>query len=142
MFNFGIGDIAGWIVPVAAIGGWALITLYRLYLVGRTREQAHRERMAMIERGLQPAADSAPATLDWRGYTDPAARNRRTGIILIGVGVGLAVMLSVIGTGGRSMGASAFLIVLGLAFLLIAMFDRRPPTGAQDASGGPSGRPF
>ena len=81
----------------------------------------------MIERGLQPPAESStPVMVDERGYTDPAARHRRTGIILIGVGLGLAVMLGVTGTGGRSMGASAFLIVLGLAFLLIAMFDRRP----------------
>jgi Domain of unknown function (DUF6249) len=122
MFNF--GDISGWIVPTAAILGWALISLYRLYLVGRTREQAHRERMAMIERGVQPPAESA-MPLDWRGSADPVARNRRTGIILIGVGVGLSAMLLTIGTGGRSMGASAFLIILGLAFLLIATFEQR-----------------
>jgi Domain of unknown function (DUF6249) len=124
MFNF--GDISGWIVPTAAILGWALISLYRLYLVGRTREQAHRERMAMIERGVQPPPpESAALPLDWRGSTDPAARNRRTGIILIGVGVGLSAMLLTIGTGGRSMGASVFLVILGLAFLLIAMLEQR-----------------
>jgi hypothetical protein len=127
MFNFPDLDLGSWIVPTAAIMGWALITLYRLHLVGRTREQAHRERMAMIERGVTPPVETSPVAMDWRGgsYADPASRNRRTGLILIGVGVGLAVMLSVIGTGGRSMGASAFLIVLGLAFLLIAMFDAR-----------------
>jgi hypothetical protein len=136
MFNLADLDIAGWIVPVAAISGWVFITLFRLYLVGRTREQAHRERMAMIERGLTPPAETAAAAIDWRGGTNsnPVSRNRRTGIILIGVGVGLAVMLGVVDTGTRSMGASAFLIVLGVAFLLIAMFDARsrrnqqPPT--------------
>jgi|GraSoi_2013_20cm_1033751.scaffolds.fasta_scaffold05181_2 hypothetical protein len=127
MFNLADLDIAGWIVPVAAISGWAFITLYRLYLAGRTREHAHRERMAMIERGVTPPAETAAAAIDWRGGVspNPVSRNRRTGIILIGVGVGLALMLGVIGTGGRSMGASAFLIVLGLAFLVIAMFDAR-----------------
>jgi len=136
MFNFADLDIAGWIVPVAAISGWVFITLFRLYLVGRTREQAHRERMAMIERGLTPSADTAAPEVDWRGdpYRYSVSRNRRTGLVLIGVGTGLAVMLLVIGTGGRSMGASAFLIVLGLAFLAIAMFEARsrrnqqPPT--------------
>jgi hypothetical protein len=34
-------------------------------------------------------------------------------------------MLFTIGTGGRSMGASAFLIILGLAFLLVAMLEQR-----------------
>jgi hypothetical protein len=133
MFN--LGDIAGWLVPTAAIGGWVLLSLFRLYLVGRTRDQAHRERMAMIERGLQPPAEAAATNyVDWKGrvYPDAAARNRRTGIILIGVGVGLAVMLAMIGTGGRTMGASAFLIVLGLAFLIISMFDRRTTVRAED----------
>lgn len=127
MFNFADLDIAGWIVPVAAISGWAFITLFRLYLVGRTREHAHRERMAMIERGVTPPAETAAAAIDWRGgvSSNPASRHRRAGIILIGVGVGLAVMLTVIGTGVRSMGASAFLIVLGLAFLLVAIVEAR-----------------
>jgi hypothetical protein len=134
MFNFADLDIAGWIVPVAAISGWVFISLFRLYLVGRTREHAHRERMAMIERGLTPSAGTAAPEVDWRGdpYRYSVSRHRRTGLILIGVGTGLAVMLLVIGTGGRSMGASAFLIVLGLAFLAIAMFDRRSQTGGED----------
>jgi hypothetical protein len=77
-FNF--GDISGWIVPTAAILGWALTSLYRLYLVGRTREQAHRERMAMIERGVQPPPpESAALPLDRRGSTDPAARTAAPG---------------------------------------------------------------
>lgn len=131
MFNF--GDVGRWIIPVAAIGGWIIITLYRLYVVSRTREHAHRERMAMIERGLQPPdTPSTSLVFDERGYRDPAARNRRTGIILIGVGVGLAVMLGVMGAGGRATGASAFLIVLGIAFLLIALFDRRSAPRNQD----------
>ena len=124
--------MANWeqaIIPVVAIAAWASVVIYRMRVAARMREQVHRERMAMIERGLQPPAESSmPLVVDERGYTDPAARNRRTGIILIAVGVGLAVMLSVIGTGTRAMGASAFLIILGLAFLLIAMFDRRSAT--------------
>ena len=140
MFNFADLNIARWIVPVAAISGWVLITLFRMYLVGRTREQAHRERMAMIERGLTPPPDTASADeLDWRGDSsgNSVSRNRRTGLILIGVGVGLAVMLLVVGTGGRSMGASAFLIVLGVAFLAIAMFEARSKrTGDASSSAG------
>jgi hypothetical protein len=140
MFNLADLDIAGWIVPVAAIAGWAFITLFRLYLVGRTREHAHRERMAMIERGVTPPAEAAAAAIDWRGgpSPNPVSRHRRAGIILIGVGVGLAVMLSVIGTGARSMGASAFLIVLGLAFLIVAMVETR---SRHDQQSRPPGSP-
>ena len=147
MFNFGDLDIAGWIVPVAAISGWVFITLFRLYVVGRTREQAHRERMAMIERGLvPPPADDKhlDATMDLHPGSVPGQRrgpgSQRAGIILIAVGVGLAAMLFVTGNGGRSMGASAFLIVLGLAFLLIAMLEGRSSHDEQPRTpGSPTG---
>ena len=134
MFNFGDLDLGSWIVPTAAIAAWAAMMLYRMYLVGRTREQAHRERMAMIERGLTPSAGTASAEpLDWRGDSSrySVSRNRRTGLILVGVGVGLAVMLFVEGAGERSMGASAFLILLGIAFLAVAMFEGRSQRNQQ-----------
>jgi hypothetical protein len=121
------------IIPVVAIAAWAVIVMYRMYVAKGLRDQAHRERMAMIERGLTPPPDSDPhqfeRVADWHpsssgGAGDPAARHRRTGITLMGVGAGLSVMLYVLGE-GRTAGSGAFLIVLGLAFLVNSMFDAR-----------------
>jgi len=146
MFNFGNLDLAGWIVPVAAILGWVLITLYRMYLVGRTREQAHRERLTMIEKGLVPPPEADPQMFermtDWHpsgGVSGPGARQRRSGITLIGVGVGLMVMLNLVG-GGRAWGIGAFRIVLGIAFLVNAMLESRPRRDQQPRTpGSPTG---
>jgi hypothetical protein len=124
-------------IPLAAITGWALITLYRMHMAGREREHLHRERLAMIEKGLVPPPESDPnrfeRMMDWHpsaaGGFDRGARSLRTGLILIAVGIGLALMrylqagdaLTVRG----GLGVGVFLVVIGIAFLLNAMFEAR-----------------
>jgi purine-cytosine permease-like protein len=128
-----MGNIAAWIVPTIAIAAWAAMMLYRFYLVGRAREHAHRERMALIERGLVPPPETDPQQFermtDWHpsgGVAGPAARHRRSGITLIGVGAGMLLMFYVPGVGHiGSWGVGAFLIVLGVAFLVNSMLDAR-----------------
>ena len=117
-------------IPVAAITGWALITLYRMHVAGKAREQVHRERLAMIEKGLVPPPESDPQQfermMDWHPSRslNRSSDSRRTGIILIGVGVGLSVMFYIMGT-GRPVGIGALLVVMGAAFLVNAMFEAR-----------------
>jgi len=120
-----------WIIPVVAIAAWAAMILYRMYLVGKVREQSHRERLAMIEKGLvPPLADDKhlDAMMDWHPSTvigsSQAAHSRRTGITLIGIGIGLSLMFYTLGT-GRVMGVGVLLIVMGVAFLVNAAFERR-----------------
>src|SRR5262245_64978052 len=130
-----------WVVPSLAIAGWAAIVLYRMHLVGRWREQRHRERLAMIDKGIVPPWETdsqrLDAMMDWHPSTvlggDQAAHSRRTGIILIGVGVGLSLMFGVLGT-GRVMGVGLLLVVLGIAFLISARFEPRSPQGQQPRS--------
>ncbi len=124
-------------IPLAAIAGWALITLYRMHVAGKVREQVHHERLAMIDKGLVPPPEADPKQfermMDWHpsaaGGFDKGARSLRTGLILIGVGIGLALMRylqagdAFVGRGG--LGAGVFLVVLGIAFLVNAMFEAR-----------------
>jgi len=124
--------LESWIIPVVAIASWAFIVTYRMRIAGRMREQAHRERLAMIEKGLVPPPEAdtkhLEAMMDWHPSTvlgsSQAAHSRRTGITLIGVGVGLWLMLYVLGT-GRVSGAGLLLVVLGIAFLVNAVFETR-----------------
>ena len=124
--------LENWIIPVVVITAWAAIVIYRMHIAGRMREQAHRERMAMIEKGLVPPAEAdskrLDAMMDWHPSTvlgsSQAAHSRRTGITLIGVGIGLMLMLYVLGS-GRGSGAGVLLVVLGIAFLVNAVFETR-----------------
>ncbi len=68
------------------------------------------------------------AMMDWHPSTvlgsSQAAHSRRTGITLIGIGIGLSLMLYVLGT-GRVSGAGVLLVALGIAFLVNAIFETR-----------------
>jgi hypothetical protein len=99
----------------------------------RFREMEHRERLAMIERGLIPSPELDPAAFEQRSnVTSPApepqpiSRARSTGVMLIGFGLGLTMLLAFafqepevgVGLGG------AFAL-LGVAFVVNAMLSAR-----------------
>jgi hypothetical protein len=65
----------------------------------KMREMAHRERLAMIDRGLMPAPERDPAAFEAGAGLGPresaaAIRFRTSGIILIGLGVGMTFLIT------------------------------------------------
>ena len=99
----------------------------------RFREMEHRERLAMIERGLIPSPELDPAAFERRSNVTPptpepqgTSRARSTGVMLIGFGLGLTMLLAFafevpevgVGLGG------AFAL-LGAAFVVNAMLSSR-----------------
>lgn len=124
-------------VAIAAITGWALLTLYRMYQAGQARDRLHRERLAMIDKGLVPPPESDPRQfermMDWHpssaGSRDRGSRSLRTGLLTIATGIGLALM-NYLQAGDaldarRGLGVGALLAVIGIAFLVNAMFEAR-----------------
>ena len=120
-------------VAIAAITGWALITLYRMHVAGRAREHAHRERLAMIEKGLVPPPESDPGQFErlmafnpGHGMETRADHSRRVGILLVALSIGFAVMMYFLNEDiGRGVGVGAVLFTIGVAFLVNAMFESR-----------------
>lgn len=96
----------------------------------RILEMAHRERLAMIERGLTPPGDLGGAYLE-----RPAARSSRTlslGIVIVGLGLGLAML---IGFASRepeiAVGVGGAVVVIGAAFIVTSLVVHgplKPPT--------------
>jgi uncharacterized protein DUF6249 len=93
----------------------------------KMREMEHRERLAMIDRGLMPSPESNPAGFDaaaglGEAPTDaPDRRNRyRTaGILLIGLGVGLMFLIGIAGNSpDTGVGIGGAWVSLGAASLL------------------------
>jgi hypothetical protein len=130
-------------IPLAAITGWAVITLYRMHVAGKAREHLHRERLAMIEKGVVPPPEADPKQfermMDWHpsaaGGYDRGAGSLRTGLILVAVGIGIALMRYLQAGdvfAGRGLGAGVFLVVLGIAFLVNAMFEARAKQSPQE----------
>ena len=131
------------VIPVVAITGWAAIVLYRIYIAGRAREHMHRERMAMIERGLVPGAEADPEKfermMDWHPSRslDRSGHSRRKGLLLMGIGAGLAAMFYIQGD-TRTVGIGALVFLMGVAFFVNAMFEARSPRPDQEQGKGGS----
>jgi hypothetical protein len=124
-------------LPALTIVGGMGIVYLGMHARMRQREMIHRERLAMIEKGLAPPPESDPA--HYRDLLAPrlarlsnrGVRFRSAGIMFIGFGLGLMVLL--IFTAGEpavGIGVGGAFIVLGLAFLINSAFEGRsdPPT--------------
>jgi hypothetical protein len=138
-------EIGPFVVAIVAIVGWMIVTVTRVISRNRVREMQVRERIALIEKGLVPPPEVDPAGFDrvmrrydvdpWQPRHSPG-RHLRAGIILIGVGVGL--MLIIAGGSGSirlAIGPGGFLVALGLAFVLIGLFEAPDQPGKSVASG-------
>jgi len=111
---------------VVATGG-VILMIAAMHNRRRLREMAHRERLAMIERGLVPSPESDPAGFEAAtGLDVPVSRGpvagerfRTIGIAMIGVGVGLALLISVAGgSASVGIGIGGAWAALGAASLL------------------------
>jgi hypothetical protein len=106
MFNFDVTDfvpLMAMSIPIVAIVGGITAGIVRMIQRQRAFEMIQRERIAAIERGLDPdkiASMQRPLLYDDHGYTDPsvAAEHRRQGLMIGGlvtlfVGIALSVFL-------------------------------------------------
>ena len=101
---------------------WMAVTSRR-----HIREMAHRERLAMIERGLVPPPEVDPAAFEGKTglarsrRSQASARMRSAGVIMVGFGLALLVLISFAGgSPGIGVGIGGAFVVLGLAFFFNA----------------------
>lgn len=97
-------------------------------------ELRHRERMAMIERGLVPSPEMDPRFQALMHYSQrgPAAASRRAltgGIVIIALGLGFMTMIGLAaGEPEVALGLGGAIAILGAAFVAVS-FVRRPGEG-------------
>ncbi|HZT76347.1 MAG TPA: DUF6249 domain-containing protein [Vicinamibacterales bacterium] len=144
--------IVGMLIPIVAIIGGIAVVIVSIINKSRLRELEIRERIAMIERGMVPAPESDPKGFDHaitrleqvqrirQLQSHTGNRHRRAGVTLMGVGFGLMVLISLAGHEDTStaVGVGGFLVVMGLAFFINALFDSRqtivtPPSSSSSA---------
>jgi hypothetical protein len=128
------GEMVVTVFAVVLVSGLAVIWM-GIQSRRQVREMEHREKMAMIERGLVPSPELDPAAFEERmgGRTEASAssvRSRTAGIMMIGIGFALAVLISL--TGERpnvGIGLGGAFAVIGVAFFINARMlasDPRP----------------
>jgi hypothetical protein len=88
------------------------------------REMEHRERLAMIDRGLLPSPESDPGGFESGAGLpstahEPGVRYRTAGVMMIGLGLGLTVLLTFTADSpGAGVGLGGGAAILGGASLL------------------------
>ena len=114
------GIVMGFISIVGGLG----LGAYSMFLVARMREMRHRERLAMIEKGIAPPAD----LFEWDAgpRNGPYGRRRRSGVLLIFVGLGVMLLIG-FGSGRALQGLAVggFVALIGVAHLVNDRLDRR-----------------
>ena len=146
MFNFDVADfvpLMAMSIPIVAIVGGITAGIVRMIQRQRAFEMIQRERIAAIERGLDPdkiASLQRPLLYDDHGvYSDPAvaAEHRRQGLLIGGlvtlfVGVALSVFLYGVSDHDEHQVWMVGLIpsAVGVA-LLLSSFLIRPITATQ-----------
>jgi hypothetical protein len=122
----------------------------------RAMEMAHRERLAMIERGIAPPPEVDPGRFE-RAMGLPAwdeevaarsARDRRIGVIFMGIGAALWFLITFAGGAPETgFGLGGAVAVLGIAFYVNSQLElrhatprRSPKTLEPKSLGGPNER--
>lgn len=132
-------------IPILAIVGAFSVAIVRIVTQARLEELARRERIAAIERGVDPAKlaplpvsalDDEPETWTMSQFDRDRRRSQGLmigGIVTLAVGIGLMAFLSVIEDHGNAWAVGIIPATIGVALLLSSFLVRPKGNG-----GGPS----
>lgn len=122
------------VVPGLLIVAGAAVMVATIFRNGKLAEHRHRERMAMIERGLTP-----PEPVESREAPRRAVRVRMTmGIVLCGFGAALFMLIGfAAGELGVATGVGGGFVMIGLAFIASAVVARDEPASPSAPSSVP-----
>lgn len=118
------------VMTLIVLGGVALL-ITAMMNRRRIREMEHRERLAMIDRGLLPSPESDPGGFEAGAGLAPSPgsgeRYRTAGVLMIGIGLGLLMLISfTAGEPSVGIGVGGAFAVLGAAMLLnYSLISRR-----------------
>jgi hypothetical protein len=138
------------VLPLSVIVGGVLIILMAMKQRSQTMEMKHRERMAMIEKGLLTAPERNPGAFDavlhrHDQVAEPPGRSISFGVIVIALGIGFMLMVGFAGDSpGAAIGVGGATVVLGIAFIVNGELKRRsqpPPPWPRQYSSTPQPPP-
>jgi Domain of unknown function (DUF6249) len=109
------------LIPIIAIISGCATAIFATMAKARVREAEIRERIAMIEKGMVPPPEVDPGAFD-------RTMSLRGGVILMAIGFGLMVLIGFTsGELSSGVGVGGFLVILGLAFVIISLLNDVQP---------------
>jgi hypothetical protein len=104
-----------------------IIVVMGMYQGMKTQAMQHRERMAMIDRGLAPSPATDPDAFDrWRRPQRPRTRATTMGVVIVALGLALGMIIAF--AGGEpdiGVGIGGAIAILGAAFIVIGELQRK-----------------
>jgi len=104
---------------LAIVGGLG-VAYYSIWLQSRARQMKHKERMAVIEKGILPPALMEADAVSGRGRHS----QRGSGVFMICMGIALSLMMWLT-SGIKNVWIGAFIALFGVANLINAHLDDR-----------------
>jgi MFS family permease len=115
-------------LPALIIVGGVVVMVWGIRHATRQAELEHQERMAMIERGITPS-DTRPGEHRRRSH----GFKMSLGILLCGLGMGLLMLITfAAGEPGTGFGIGGAIAMVGIAFIVSAMFTERQGPSQED----------
>jgi hypothetical protein len=114
------------------IVGGVIVIVMAMKQRSKRIEMEHRERLAMIERGILPSPESDPAQFDTSPRGAGVSRYTTLGVAIVGIGLGLMLLIGVAGGAPEpGIGVGGAVVVLGAAFIVNGYLRRgSEPPGA------------
>jgi hypothetical protein len=119
-----------------AIAGGVLVVVSALRHRAKIIEMAHRERLAMIERGLVPPSElpASPAQETRHRRAQRSSRLLSAGIVIVGFGLGLATLIAFAsGAPSVAVGLGGAVAIVGGALIVTALVVHRDPDTPRDS---------
>jgi len=119
------------VVFVAGMFAGVLVILMAMRQRSQQLEMLHRERMAMIERGQNPAQPAGDPPHWRRGGPAPASRSLSLGIVVVALGLSLMTIISIAGGSPETgVGVGGAIAIIGIGFIVNSQVSRQIPAGS------------
>jgi hypothetical protein len=123
------GELIAVLISLTAMLGGVVVILAGLRYRAHLRELRHKERLAMIEKGMVPPPAVEAHEIYSRGLKQ---RSLSFGIIVVGLGLAMMVLISVAGGAPDvGVGVGGSIAILGVAFIVRSLFAAPPPPPPQ-----------
>ena len=127
------------VVLMSVLVAGVIVIMMALRYRARSMEMLHRERLAMIERGLMPPPEVNPAHAAWRGEAPRAgdgasARSLTAGIVIIALGFAFMTLIGIAANAPDvAVGLGGAVTIIGASLVVISLVRRQlspgPPAG-------------
>ena len=132
-------------VLLIAIAAGVFIVVMAMRQRGQHMERLHRERMAMIDRGLVPNPEMIPAPAAMRGkarQTGLEGRQLTAGVVVVGLGLGFMTLIGVAaGEPDVAMGLGGAIVILGVSLIVVSLLKRNAGVDSVLEPSSPAVRP-